>query len=158
MEGQESKSEALEPKSEREIAWESKREQVNKIKDKLGLGIDENIKETVTAFQIYEFPTSQSCEGHVESDRGNPYPWVEIYAPEPEGWKESEKKKKEWTEENVKQKQRMAEYLLEFYQGREVPPDVKLTFSSIGIFGGFRVQSIGGEASKELVLGEKQEN
>jgi len=149
-------------KSEKEIAWEQKRAEVDKITDKLGLGIDEKIKESVTAFQVHEFTTSQSCEGHTgeEEKHGASFPWVEIYTPEPKGWRESkgEKKKqleREWTIENLKQRQKMMGYFAEFYQGRETPFDARLAFDRIGAFGGFRVQSFGAEMMK-LLLPEEQ--
>ena len=136
-----------EEKSEKEIAWEQGRTEVDKLADKLGLGIDEKIKEAVVAFRIHGFSTSQSCEGHVgeEEKHGASFPWIQIYTQEPEGWKESEEKKREWTIENLTQQQKMTGYLDEFYQGRETPFDARLTFSGIGAFGGFRVQSFGAE-------------
>ncbi len=68
-----------EKKSEREIIWGKAREEIDKMGDRLGFGIDEGIKETVVAFKVNGLPTSSSCEGHV--DRGLPIPWVEIQAP-----------------------------------------------------------------------------
>ena len=144
-------------KSEKEIAWDKRREEVDKITDRLGLGIDEKIKESVAAFLVHEFTTSQSCEGHTgeEKKHGASFPWVEVYAPEPKGWKETkgEKKKqldREWTIENLKQQQKMMDFFAEFYQGRETPFDTRLVFDHIGAFGGFRVQSFGAEMMKLL--------
>ncbi len=141
-------------KSEKEIAWEQKRTEVDKIVDRLGLGIDKKIKETVTAFRVHGFTTSQSCEGHIHEEEtegekkekhGVPFPWVEIYVPELEGWQESEEKKKEWAIKNFQQQQKMMSFLTEFYQGRETPFDARLIFRGIGMYGGFRVQSFGAE-------------
>ena len=144
-------------KSEQEIAWEQRRAEVDKITDRLGLGIDEKIKESVTAFQVHKFTTSQSCEGHTgkEEKHGASFPWVEVYAPEPKGWRDAkgEKKKeldREWTVKNLEQQQKMMDYFAEFYQGRETPFDARLTFDRIGAFGGFRVQSFGAEMMKLL--------
>lgn len=149
-------------KSPQEIAWESNRAEVDKITDKLGFGIDERIKESVTAFRVHGFTTSQSCEGHTgeEEKHGSSFPWVEVYAPEPKGWKEAkgEKKKeldREWTVKNLEQQQKMMGFLAEFYQGRETPFDARLVFDSIGAFGGFRVQSFGAEMMKLLPPEEK---
>lgn len=149
-------------KSEKEIAWDKKLEEVNKITDGLGLDLDEKIKEPVAAFLIHEFTTSQSCEGHVgeEEKHGLSFPWIEIYAPEPKGWREvtGEKKKqldREWKIENLKQQEKMMGFFAEFYQGRETPFDARLTFAGIGAFSGFRVQSFGVEMMKLLPL-EKQ--
>ncbi len=144
-------------KSEKEITWQQRRAEVDRITDKLGLGIDEGIKEAVTAFRVNEFTTSQSCEGHTgkEEKYEASFPWVEIYTPEPKGWRESkgEKKKqldREWTIENLKQQQKMMGFLDEFYEGRETSFDARLTFDRIGAFGGFRVQSFGAEMMKLL--------
>lgn len=94
-------------KSEKEILWEKKRAEIDEIADRLGRGIDEKIKEAVTAFTVYEFSTSQSCEGHIRGEEeGEPYPWVEIDAPEPENWEKDEENKKEWLMENVKQQKK----------------------------------------------------
>jgi hypothetical protein len=144
-------------KSEKQIMWEKKRAETDKITDKLGLGIDEKIKESVTAFRVYEFTTSQSCEGHTgeEEKHGTSFPWVEIYTPEPKEWRESkgEKKKQldlEWTIENLKQQQKMMNFFMEFYKEREAPFDARLVFVHIGAFGGFRIQSFGAEMMKLL--------
>ena len=97
-------------KSEKEIAWEQKLSVVNEITDRLGMGVDEKIKESVAAFLIHEFTTSGSCEGHMTEEgkerHGLPYPWIGVYAPEPEGWKESQEKKREWTIENLQQQKK----------------------------------------------------
>ena len=144
-------------KSEQEIAWERNRAEVDKITDRLGLGIDEKIKESVAAFMVHEFTTSQSCEGHTgeEEKHGASFPWVEVYAPEPKGWQEAkgEKKKeldREWTIKNLEQQQKMMGFFAEFYQGRETPFDARLAFDRIGAFGGFRVQSFGAEVMRLL--------
>lgn len=141
-------------KSDKEIAWEKKMAEINEIADRLGRGIDEKIKEPVSAFLIHEFTTSGSCEGHMaeegEKQHGLPYPWVEVYAPEPEGWKEAEGDKKEqldkeWRIKNFEQQRKMMDFLEEFYRGRETPFDARLAFDGVGAFGGFRVQSFGAE-------------
>ena len=80
--------------------------EVEEVTDGLGKGIDKGIKEAVIAMKAYDFPTDHSCEGHLEGEHGLPYPWVRIYAPEPEGWQDSEEKQKEWTVENLKQQQK----------------------------------------------------
>ena len=66
--------------------WEEKSQEIDQITDVTGRGIDEGIKEAVTAFNVSEIPTSQSCEGHEEVEGGHrPWPWVEVGAPdEPE--------------------------------------------------------------------------
>jgi len=144
-------------KSEKEIVWEQRQTEVNKITDRLDLGIDEKIKEAITAFRVYGFATNQSCEGHAgkEEKHGASFPWIEIYVPEPKDWQKSKGQEKkqieqEWTIENLKQQQKMMGYFEKFYRDRKTPFDTKLTFDHIGLFGGFRVQSFGAEIMKLL--------
>lgn len=149
-----------EEKSNKEILWDKNRAEVDKIADKLGKGIDEKIKEAVVAFRVYGFITSQSCEGHIcevneKCRTGVPFPWIELYTPEPKGWKKSEEKKREWAIENLTQQQKMIGYLDEFYQGRETPFDARLTFRGIGVYGGFRIQSFGSETMTLLTQEEQ---
>ncbi|OGE80870.1 MAG: hypothetical protein A3C04_00180 [Candidatus Wildermuthbacteria bacterium RIFCSPHIGHO2_02_FULL_45_25] len=147
--------------AEKQIAWEQKMAEVNEIADQLGKGIDEKIKEPVAAFLIHEFTTSGSCEGHMaqegEDQHGLPYPWVEVYAPEPEGWEYSEEKKREWTVENFKQQQKMMRFLEEFYKERQTPFDARLVFDGVGAFGGFRVQSFGAKMAAILTPEEQKQ-
>ena len=162
-----SSQEQQEPvKSEKEIAWEKKLADVEQIADQLGKGVDGQIKETVVAFLVHEFTTSGSCEGHMaekgEDQRGFPYPWVEVYAPEPEKWSETEGEKKEqlnqkWRINNFEQQRKMMGFLEEFYQGREALFDARLTFDRVGAFGGFRVQSFGAEMTVILSSEERKQ-
>jgi len=148
-------------KSEKEILWNKKRDDVNEITDRLGKHIEEHIKEAVVAFQIYGFSTSQSCEGHLVN-KGISLPWVEIYVQEPNNWRKSiggerEKLEEHWKNENLIQRQKMADLLTEFYQTVEAVSDTKLVFRDIGIFGGFRIQNSGAENIKSLSKEERQE-
>ena len=142
--------------SEKEARIKDVEKQVNEITDKLGEPIDPGIKEAVAGFNIWKIPISQSCEGHLHKE-GASFPWVEIYTPEPKGWKESEEKKREWTIENLKHRKRTMEMLDEFYQDREMPFDARLSFSNIGIYGGFRIQSTGAEIMPILSDKEQKE-
>ncbi len=137
-------------KSEKQKKWEQIAAEVEQITDSLGKGVDEGIKETVIALKAYEFPTDQSCEGHMEGEHDHPYPWMQIYAPEPEGWQEDEEKQKEWTRENLKEQQKMLDLLAEFYQSRNTPFDARITFDKVGAFGGFRIQSMGADTMQLL--------
>ena len=140
--------------------------EVNEIADRLGKGVDEKIKEPVAAFLIHEFTTSGSCEGHMveegEDQHGLPYPWIEVYAPEPDGRREAKGDKKEeldqeWRIKNFEQQQKMMGFLAEFYQGRETPFDARLAFDRVGAFGGFRVQSFGAEMTAILTPEERKQ-
>lgn len=150
-------------KSEKQILWEQKRAEVDKITDSRAKEIDEKIKEPVVAFLMHEFTTSGSCEGYVvaegedEHKVPHPYPWIEVYAPEPEGWEESEEKRRERTIKNLKQQQRMTGLLEEFYQRRETPFDARLTFRGVGNFGGFCVQSFGAQMMTLLTHEEQKQ-
>jgi hypothetical protein len=137
-------------KSEKQKHWEILAAEVEGITDKLGLGIDSGIKESIVALKAYEFPTSQSCEGHLEGEHGLPYPWIEVYAPEPEGWKEDEEKQKEWRIANLKEQKKMIGLLGKFYEGRNAPLDARITFERVGAFGGFRIQSMGADTMELL--------
>lgn len=115
------------------------RAEVERIVDKLGMPVDEAIKEPVVALLANDFPTSGSCEGHL--DRGLPYPWVEIYAPAPEGWKESEQKQQEWRRANQALRTEMQSLLDAFYEDRSADNEVRIKMANIGAFGAYRVQS-----------------
>lgn len=152
-------------KSEKEIVWEKKMAEVNEIADNLGKGIDEKIKESIATFLIHEFTTSGSCEGHIieeeKEQHGLPYPWVEVYASEPEGWNKAENSKKEqleqeWRTKNLEQQRKMMGFLEEFYQGRETSFGARLAFDRVGAFGGFRVQGFGAEMAVILSPEEKK--
>ncbi|MFH1129559.1 MAG: hypothetical protein V1686_02380 [Patescibacteria group bacterium] len=129
------------PESEREGRIKDIERQVDEIADKLGMPIDKEIKDAVVALNVWGIPTSQSCEGHLQ-EKGASFPWIEVYAPEPGGWEEGGEKEKEWIVENLKHRVKTMELLEEFYKDRETPFDAKLNFSNIGIYGGFRIQSM----------------
>lgn len=147
--------EHLDKNFEKQVVWDGKRAEIDKIADGLGKGIDEGIKDAVTAFSVYDFPTSQSCEGHATGDEhGLPYPWVEISVPEPEGRKDSKEKQKERRAENLRHQDRMIGLLTEFYQGRKSDFGVQLTLRNFGK--GFVVQSTRA-ATTELFSPAEQE-
>lgn len=75
----------IQEQSEKEIAWDKQMQEVEKIKDAMGYGIDSGVKETIAACNLLEIPTSASCEGH--SDSGFNAPWIQIDAPNEPGEK-----------------------------------------------------------------------
>jgi len=60
----------------KERAWESLVSDVERLRDSLGLHIDNEIKPLVVALRANGFSTTASCAGHV--DHGLPYPWVDV--------------------------------------------------------------------------------
>ncbi len=71
---------------EKQALWDKTLESLNEIRDGLGLPMDEGIKETVAAFIVNGFPTTSSCEGHVEERFGEKVhnePHIMIGIPEP---------------------------------------------------------------------------
>jgi hypothetical protein len=132
--------------------WQEKLEEAGSLKDRQGLPVDPGILEAVAAFRAFDFPTSQSCEGH------GSFPWVEIYAERPEGWSSKKKEtSREWRENNFRHRERMIALMEEFYKDRGVPFDARLTLMNIGVFGGFRVQSLGAESLTVLPAKEQKE-
>ena len=100
------------------------------IQDEWG-GIDEKIKPLVFELNRLGFPTSGSCEGQA-TDNSYPGPWVSIHPPEGES-------------ENLSA--RMNALLLEFYAGRDIPPEEKI--SVLPGHGGFWIYA-GGEKFVEF--------
>lgn len=134
--------------------WYAALKEVATLTDKLGLGIDSRIIDIVAALRMHGFSTNQSCEGHLG---GRAYPWVQIYSPPPKGWRRDEKKKREWTAMNLKERACLQRLLAEFYNARRAPYDIVLSFSPIGIYGGFRLQNIGSPLVKTLSSEEQVE-
>gem|GEM_PF-757899 len=63
---------------QRRNQWLAKQKEIDNLTDGLGLGLDDNIKDTVIALQVNGFNTRQSCEGHIGWGCGAP--WVDIQA------------------------------------------------------------------------------
>jgi len=62
-----------------ENLFQTKRNELGRVADRLGMPLDEGIKETVAAFQLLDFNTQASCEGHLDHDLLTP--WIDIGAP-----------------------------------------------------------------------------
>jgi len=118
---------------------------VNSITDRLGLGIDNGIKESIIALQALGFVTRASCEGH--ADRGPAAPWISIGEKVP---REILIRKRESigilndddaekirfvTKKNLKGQIRLMQFLDEFYEERKVSYDVRLILEEFGIYG-----------------------
>ncbi len=143
-------------RAEKVRRWQQLREKVDGIADGLNLGVDEGIKETVTGFLAFDLDTDGSCEGHPDQEHGEPFPWVDVCAPEPKGWEDNEVLQSEWRERNLIMQRRFLQGLEEFYQSRNVPLETRLIAVPMGIYGAFRVHSQGAESLCVLPKQEQQ--
>jgi hypothetical protein len=66
--------------TEQEKKWQEAAQEMSRLTDKLGRGLDPGIKDTVIALNMLGIPTAQSCEGHL--DHGRPFPWVTFVSEE----------------------------------------------------------------------------
>lgn len=64
---------------EKERIWKEKAAEIDQLADKLGLGIDEVIKDTVIAFQVLGINTVSSHEGKIDR---YPVPYIDVMAEE----------------------------------------------------------------------------
>jgi hypothetical protein len=65
--------------------WSAALRDVAALTDRLGLPVDPGIRDAVAALNLAGFPTTQSCEGHVNAaGHGLPSPWVELDLPRTE--------------------------------------------------------------------------
>lgn len=65
--------------------WSAALRHVAALTDRLGLPVDPGIRDAVAALSLAGFPTTQSCEGHVNAaGHGLPSPWVELDLPRTE--------------------------------------------------------------------------
>ena len=146
-------------RQKKEQEWNRIRGQVDGIKDKLELGIDEGIKEGVTAFNAFGLRTSQSCEGHYGTEAGgSPTHWIEVapHEPDAENWYEDEALREQVTKERNELQAKSVKLLDEFYNERNSSYDTRLGFSGVGYR--FRVQSTGTEIFDELTHGLSEED
>lgn len=143
-------------RAEKERQWQAVQKRVETITDGLGLGVDDGIKETVIGFLANDLETDGSCEGHPDQKHGESFPWVDVCAPEPKGWEDSETLQGEWKEKNLIMQRRFLQGLGEFYQGRDVPVETRLIAVPMGIYGAFRVHSQGAESMSILPAQEQQ--
>jgi hypothetical protein len=67
-------------RQEKTTAWLHRLEEIEHIRDALGFPVDQNIRETIVALNLSGFPTSASCEGHI--DRAKGAPWIKVEAPD----------------------------------------------------------------------------
>lgn len=145
---------------EQESQWKQALEEVNTIADRLGMGVDKRIKTTVAALRVHGFPTTASCEGHPDIEHGLDYPWIDVYFSGPEmvdGMTEEARVKlqRECRIAKLPYLQRLIQLLDEFYSTRKTHYDALLLPSPFGIFGGFRLHSMGADIMELLDKAER---
>lgn len=147
--------------------WDEVAQRVDQFRDRLGLPVDPDIKETVTALNALGFKTGQSCEGHF--GRAQAAPWIHLGTegansleqkaeiafdeadkadregkPEEEldrVWAKAHSLRQEARRPTLEEAKRLTGYLSNFYKDRQVPYDTRLTINSIG--NSCRLESIG---------------
>jgi len=143
--------------TEKSLAWENIRTEVDAMTDALGKPVDSQIKEAVIAIMAHEFPTIGSCEGHIDEGAERPlYPYVMVSSPEYDGWKESEIVTNIMIAENLGYQKNMIVLLNEFYETHNSPFDSHLSFEGFGPTWGFKLRSVGADVMKILTSDEKE--
>lgn len=111
----------------KEAFWNDKFHEVQAYQDGAGNKMDEGIMETVTALNVNDIPTIQSCAGHIEKGM---MPWVQIQQPgRPEGvYKKSDitPEWEQWREQENALQERVKRLLEEFSSGREIKSGITL--------------------------------
>lgn len=139
----------------REQKWQDALKGVDQLADKLGLGVDEGIKETVAAFHVFDINTTASHEGKIDL---YPIPYIDVQSPDIgdlakklarlEDNEESELEAvlihKEILTSNLNERKKIIHLLEEFYAERKVPYEVRLGIDSMAR-GWSRIQSQGAE-------------
>ncbi len=60
-------------KDPKQAAWNEKLKELDRLADRLGMPVDEDIKEAVAALNLMDIPTSSSCGGHIGERFNFPY-------------------------------------------------------------------------------------
>ena len=66
--------------ADKHTVWEHKLNEMEQLRDGMGKGLDQHIKETVAVLQLFGVHTQHSCEGHL--DHGVAAPWIDIQSPD----------------------------------------------------------------------------
>ncbi len=149
------------------VKWKNALRQANLIKDKIGMPVDEGIKELLIGLWLQQIPTESSCEGHSDDDA---FPYVHIgFTPqldEVNNIKELipvhellkkfpylDKAKKR----NLKIQLKLINLLSEYYKEHYVTEDERLTLTKIGFYGDVRLESQGTLIRSILTKKEKVE-
>lgn len=133
--------------------WEEKRKEIEKLKDKLGKGVDEGVKGAITALTLLGIHTTASCEGHLDHGTFAPYIDVTVFNALATESQRNEIKdqevidfkiKEEVIRKNLQERQKLITLLDEFYSDRQSPFHKRLTIQARA-WGRSRIESIGAE-------------
>ena len=146
--------------------WLQTEMKVNSITDRLDLGIDNRIRESIVALQVLGFVTTASCEGHVK--RGLAAPWINVGRKVPREILIRKREAKGYLNDsdaekiisvmkkNLKGQIRLMQLLDEFYEERKVSLDVRLALNQFGIYGNSWLKS-SGEIFQQIRPKERKE-
>lgn len=117
--------------------WQAALEGVDQLGDRLGLGVDEGIKETVAAFHVMDINTTASHEGKLDR---HPIPYIDVESAEAQVLNDElrtikDESAKEAIHEkilrsNLAERRKLIPLLEEFYTDRKVPYEVRLGITS----------------------------
>lgn len=154
--------------------WQQTLRQVQGLTDKLGMGVDGEIAETVTAMRLIGLTTRMSCGGHLDRITGGPY--VTFIAQGAEVYRKKcaaianpkDMQYKEFVEkafvENLNEQAKLYALLERFYEKRPTPFLQRLTLRTMG-FSTFKLDCQGADlayissplAREELLEGHRRE-
>ena len=144
--------------------WDAATQKTEKITDAIGKEIDPGIKESVIGLLAHDFPTDQSCEGHLRKG-AIPNPWVRVGVEIPkEAFKdfhekttieEAKKMLAQYIEQNRQIRERLVPLIEKFNEGRDVDPQIKLEAAIFNMYDHSVIQPVGAEEF-EKVTDEKE--
>lgn len=144
------------PYQEKKQKWQEALQGVDLLADRLGLGVDEGIKETVAAFHVFDIHTTASHEGKIDR---YPIPYIDVESPEIVGLErklekfeggesgsehEEDAVREEILRRSLEERKKVIPLLEEFYSDRKIPYEVRLNIDSRAR-GWSRIQSQGAD-------------
>ena len=151
-------------KKQKKKKWDDMSKKVDKVIDKLGMGIDKGIKKIVIVLNLLGFMTDGSCEGHIKW--GRIHPWVDVSIETPKNWLKLSKSKKHSDELKfqklvekrslgaLKEEKRMKNVIDKFYKKRKTSLEIRLMAEEFGY--GFTLKNINAELIKILPATERK--
>jgi|ERR1035437_252838 hypothetical protein len=122
----------------RTTRWRRAQVETRRLADRLGKPIDSKVIGAVAALRAFGFPTTGSCQGHLEW--GKRAPWVDFSVSV-----NPPKRPLPQRQKNLRSQRRLLKLLDEFYQYRPTPYDVRLILTPVGIFGAFSLINQGAD-------------